>query len=257
MTLGSAASTSLAPPGTYRAFVTTDPGWIRQAQRTRHIAFSADYGGQFASSIAGVDADRYDEFCEHVVIVDEASGVVAGTCRILSPAGAAAAGGRFAEQHFDLSGLTAVDPALMSEVGRTCIHPDHRNGSTISCLWAELGRHTMQSGSRWLTGCVSVPLADGGRRAAAIWSTVAQTYLSPAEYRVRPLLPWHGSTPEPAGGRQQLPALLRFYFLLGARVCGEPGYDASFPCADLYVLIDLEEAGTRFLRRYHQPPRSS
>ena len=169
MTLDSAASQrARTSPGTYIAFVTTDPGWIGQAQRLRHTAFSADYGEQFASSGAGVDADRYDEFCEHVVILDEASGVVARTCRSQSRGRRDGRRPLRRAGHFDLSGLTAVDPSLMSEVGRTYIHPAHRNGSAISCLWAELRPGTaMQSGSRWLSGCLSVPLTDGGQLAAA------------------------------------------------------------------------------------------
>ncbi|MEU2879590.1 GNAT family N-acetyltransferase, partial [Streptomyces sp. NPDC007070] len=56
----------------------------------------------------------------------------------------------------------------------------------------------------------------------------------------------------PAGPapRTELPALLRGYLRLGARVCGEPAHDPDFGVADLYVLLSMRQVNPRYLRHF-------
>jgi putative hemolysin len=42
---------------------------------------------------------------------------------------------------------------------------------------------------------------------------------------------------------------MRGYLRLGARVCGEPAYDADFGVGDFPALLDKRQADTRYLRR--------
>ena len=189
-------------------------------------------------------------FCRHIVVQDVGSGMVVGTYRIIDYEGAKAAGGRFAEQHFDLLGLASIDQPSLAELGRTCVHPGHRNGAVISSMWAEIYRHAVQSGLRTLAGCLSIPLVDDGKLAAATWDAVSPRYLAPPEFRVRPLIPWLDNKVPVPEQRMPLPRLLLGYFRAGAWVCGEPAHDVRFPCVDLLVLIDLERADNRLLRRY-------
>jgi putative hemolysin len=241
---------NLTSPHAYRTFVTDDPRWVEEVQRLRWIVFSAEYGRQFSAATPGLDSDQYDKFCQHIVTLDEESGTVVGTYRILDYEGARAAGGRFAEQHFDLSGLATIEPSSLAELGRSCVHPDHQNGTVISSLWAELYRYTAQCGFRWLGGCLSIPLVDDGKQAASTWDIVSQKYLSPSEYRVRPLIPWLENKVEVPERRMPIPRLLRGYFRAGAWVCGPPAHDVSFPCVDLFVLIDRNRIDARYRQRY-------
>ena len=250
MTSQAIAGGTPASQQAYRTFITDDPAWIERVQRLRWDVFSAEYGDQFTSDTPGRDADRYDKFCRHIVVLEEESGTVVGTYRILDYAGAKAARGRFAEQHFDLSGLASIDQPSLAELGRTCVHPGHRNGAVISSMWAELHRHAVQSGIRQLAGCLSIPLVDGGKLAAATWDAVSPRYLAPPKFRVRPLIPWLDNKVPVPEQRMPLPPLLRGYFRVGAWVCGDPAHDVGFPCVDLFVLIDLERADNRLLRRY-------
>jgi putative hemolysin len=249
MTPGTALSQTRSAISTYQAFVTVNPSWAEAAQRMRHDVFSTDFGVEFPSANSGLDRDQYDEFCEHLVIWHEETDTVAGTCRMLRPERAAAVGGRYSGHLFDLSRLAPIDSSLM-EVSRLCVHPAHRNGAVVSGLWAGIVRHAMQSGSRWLGGCCSVPLADGGELAAVTWNTVSRKYLAPPSFEVRPRVPWRADATGTPARPMALPALLRGYLRLGAWVCGEPAHDAGFRTADLYVLLDLDRADGRYLRRY-------
>ncbi|MEU7407671.1 GNAT family N-acyltransferase, partial [Streptomyces sp. NPDC044948] len=183
---------------------------------------------------------------------EENTGQVVGTYRLLPPERAAVAGRLYAESEFDLAALDPIRPGLV-EVGRSCVHPDHRDGAVIGLVWAGIARYMTDRGHAWLAGCCSLPLADGGALAAATWDRVRNRHLAPEEYRVRPLLPWIPRTAPAAAppvARSGLPALLRGYLRLGAWVCGEPAHDVDFGVADLYVLLPMNRIDPRYLRHF-------
>ncbi|MEU0243477.1 GNAT family N-acyltransferase [Streptomyces sp. NPDC006235] len=220
---------------------------VRAAQRLRHDVFAGELGALLAGSPPGLDVDPFDAYCDHLLVREKTTGQVVGTYRLLPPERAAVAGRLYSESEFDLSSLAGIRPELV-EVGRSCVHPDHRDGAVISLIWAGIARYMVDRGHEWLAGCCSVPLADGGTLASATWDRVSAKHLSPEEYRVRPLLPW---VPGPApAARVELPALLRGYLRLGAWVCGEPAHDPDFGVADLYVLLPMSRVNARYLRHF-------
>ncbi|MDQ0753062.1 putative hemolysin [Streptomyces africanus] len=220
---------------------------VRAAQRLRHDVFAGELGALLAGPQPGLDVDPFDAYCDHLLVREETTGQVVGTYRLLPPERAAVAGRLYSESEFDLGSLAGIRPELV-EVGRSCVHPDHRDGAVISLIWAGIARYMTDRGHEWLAGCCSVPLADGGTLASATWDRVSAKHLSPQEYRVRPLLPW---VPGPAPAtRVELPALLRGYLRLGAWVCGEPAHDPAFGVADLYVLLPMSRVNPRYLRHF-------
>ncbi|MFP8904814.1 hypothetical protein ACLIYN_11050, partial [Streptomyces atacamensis] len=71
-----------------------------------------------------------------------------------------------------------------------CARADaHGDGAVIALMWAGIARYLTRTGHNWLGGCCSLPLADGGATAAAVWAAVAERHLAPAAHRVRPRLP--------------------------------------------------------------------
>ncbi|MDG9701372.1 GNAT family N-acetyltransferase [Streptomyces sp. DH37] len=225
---------------------------VRAAQRLRYEVFAGEMGARLATPEPGLDADPFDAYCDHLLVRERATGEVVGTYRLLPPERARAAGGLYAEGEFELDGLAGLRGDLV-EAGRSCVHPDHRGGAVISLMWAGIARYLTRTGHNWLGGCCSLPLADGGRTAAAVWETVAERHLAPVAYRVRPRLPWRAEGVEQAPGaapRTALPPLLRGYLRLGAKVCGEPAHDPEFGVADLYVLLSLRDTDPRYLRHF-------
>lgn len=182
------------PPGTdgrYSLLLTSDRGLVRDAQRLRHRVFTTEMGATLLGD--GVDEDAFDAFCEHLVVRDDAAGEVVGTYRVLPPDRAAAAGSLYAESEFDLAALAGLRERLV-ETGRSCVHPEHRSGAVVGLVWAGLARYMLLTGHRYLMGCASVPLADGGALAAAVRRRVEGRHLAPVERRVRPhVLPGVGA----------------------------------------------------------------
>ncbi|MDK1342444.1 GNAT family N-acyltransferase [Streptomyces sp. 378] len=236
-----------AAPTRYTVTLARNEEDVRAAQRLRHDVFAGEMGALLSGSQPGLDVDPFDAYCDHLLVREETTGQVVGTYRLLPPERAAVAGRLYSEGEFDLASLDGIRPQLV-EVGRSCVHPGHRDGAVISLIWAGIARYMVERGHEWLAGCCSVPLADGGTLASATWDRVSAKHLSPEEFRVRPLLPW---TPGPApDSRVELPALLRGYLRLGAWVCGEPAHDPDFGVADLYVLLPMSRVNGRYLRHF-------
>ncbi|GKQ39726.1 GNAT family N-acetyltransferase [Streptomyces sp. A012304] len=236
-------------PVRYTVSLARDEADVRAAQRLRHDVFAGEMGALLTSAQPGLDIDPFDAYCDHLLVRDADTGQVVGTYRLLPPERAAVAGRLYSEGEFDLAPLDGIRPGLV-EVGRSCVHPDHRDGAVIGLIWAGIARYMVDHGHEWLAGCCSIPLADGGALAAGAWERVRDKHLAPEEYRVRPLLPWVPRADVPPPARTELPALLRGYLRLGAWVCGEPAHDTDFGVADLYVLLSMRRVNPRYLRHF-------
>ncbi|MBZ9642375.1 GNAT family N-acetyltransferase [Streptomyces sp. PSKA30] len=238
-----------AAPTRYTVTLARDEDDVRAAQKLRHDVFAGEMGALLATPQPGLDIDPFDAYCDHLLVRDTLTGQVVGTYRLLPPERASVAGRLYSEGEFDLTRLDPIRPGLV-EVGRSCVHPDHRDGTVIGLIWAGIARYMVDRGHEWLAGCCSIPLADGGALAAATWDRVQAKNLAPEEYRVQPLLPWAADGVARPAERTELPPLLRGYVRLGAWVCGQPAHDADFGVADLYVLLSMRRVNPRYLRHF-------
>ncbi|MFI8288149.1 GNAT family N-acetyltransferase [Streptomyces sp. NPDC085614] len=245
---GSASRDDGAPPR-YVVTLARDQEDVRAAQRLRHQVFAGELGARLDGPEPGLDVDAFDAYCDHLLVREEETGEIVGTYRLLPPERARIAGRLYSESEFDLTRLAPLRDDLV-EVGRSCVHPAHRNGAVIALIWAGLARYMTRTGHNWLAGCCSIPLADGGALAAATWDTVRTRHLAPEEYWVTPHRLWTPEATARPEGRVELPPLLRGYLRLGARVCGAPAHDVDFGVADLYVLLSLRDTNPRYLRHF-------
>ncbi|GAA2684146.1 MULTISPECIES: GNAT family N-acetyltransferase [Actinosynnema] len=230
----------------YSLLVARDGDEVVAAQRLRHRVFAEEMGAALATPVPGLDIDPFDEFCDHLVVRDDATGEIVGTYRMLPPERAREAGGLYSDTEFDLTALDGLRPQIV-ETGRSCVHPDHRSGAVVSLVWAGIARYMLLSGHSWLVGCASVPLGDGGAHAAGVWDQVSAKNLAPETHRVAPRSPWDVDAVV-RGGRVALPPLLKGYLRLGAWVCGRPAHDPAFGVADLLVLLSMERVDQRYLK---------
>ncbi|MGM1063695.1 GNAT family N-acetyltransferase [Saccharothrix sp. Mg75] len=230
----------------YSLLVARDGAEVAAAQRLRHLVFAEEMGAVLRTPVPGHDVDDFDEHCDHLVVRDDRTGDIVGTYRMLPPERAREAGRLYSDTEFDLSRLAPLRPSMV-ETGRSCVHPDHRNGAVVSLVWAGIARYMLLSGHSWLIGCASVPLHDGGAFAAGVWDVVRTRHLAPEEHRVVPLRAWDVDA-VPRTGKAVLPPLLKGYLRLGAWVCGAPALDADFGVADLPVLLGMDRVDQRYLR---------
>jgi putative hemolysin len=243
----------------YSLVVSTEPAHRIAAQRLRYQVFAAEPGFLVPDDGSGLDADRFDEHCDHLLVRDELTDQFVGCYRMLPP-DAAARIGYYTATEFDISALDAVDRGIV-EMGRACVVPEHRNGSVLSLMWAGILHYLQLTGHRYAMGCVSVPMRSGpgesaGVNVRGVRDFVLARHATEQSRRVRPLRPVvvDGRTLDQldAPARPSIPPLLRGYLRLNARICGEPAHDPDFAVADFVALLDLEQANRRYLERLQQ-----
>ena len=225
---------------------------VREAQRLRYDVFATEMGARLKETIAGHDIDLFDEFCEHLLVRDEATQQVIGTYRVLTPAQAKRIGSTYSDLEFDLTRLRRYRERMV-ELGRSCVHPEHRHGGVIMALWGALAEFMVRNKLDVMIGCASIPMLHqgvvSGEVAASIWHQLKQTHLAGVENQVTPRLAlpveqWEVNTAfEP-------PALIKGYLRLGAKVLGAPAWDPDFNTADLPMLMKINDMPARYRKHF-------
>lgn len=231
---------------------------VRAAQRLRFEVFATEMGATLRTPIPGHDIDLFDDFCEHLLARDVVTQQVIGTYRVLTPVQAKRVGSTYSDTEFDLTRLRSLR-SRMVELGRSCVHADHRHGGVILALWSALTAFMLRNDMDTMIGCASVPLlqhgAVGTRAAASIWHQLQHTHLAPIEVRVTPRLALpvdQLNTPEHAVHAEP-PALVKAYLRLGAKVLGPPAWDPEFNSADLPLLLRVTDIPARYSKHFkHQ-----
>ncbi len=223
---------------------------IRASQALRYQVFATELGATVGGAEHGLDQDHFDQYCQHLLVKESSSGRVISSTRLLLSEQAKLAGGFYSENEFAMSTLYSL-PGRSVEVGRTCVDPGFRQGAAIAVLWSGLADFIKQFEIDYLFGCASIEMDDGGVLVQAIMNNVRQREMSDGKWRVIPKNPL---PPLPEGAQNTvsapLPPLLKAYFRLGAKACGEPCYDADFNCADILVLVDIAKLDSSYARHF-------
>ena len=225
---------------------------VRQAQRLRFDVFAGEMGARLNTPLPGHDIDLFDDYCEHLLVCEAATQQVIGTYRVLTPAQARRVGSTYSDTEFDLVRLRHLRPRMV-ELGRSCVHPEHRHGGVIMALWGALAGFMVRNQLDTMIGCASIPMLHNGvvsgDVAASIWRQLRQQHLATVDCQVRPRLPL---PVEQLDGTLQVepPALIKGYLRLGAKVLGAPAWDPDFNTADLPMLMRIADLPARYRRHF-------
>ncbi len=224
----------------YQLRLARDRADLLAAQTLRFLVFNLELNEGLEASYATCrDADPFDEVCDHLVVEDRATGDIVGTYRVQTGTMAAAHRGFYSAGEFDFSPLASFGAQLV-ELGRACVHSQHRNVGVLSLLWQGVVHYARERGGRYLVGCSSLPTVDPAVGAGA-YSQLMRIHLAPEPWRTRPLPAFHCPLDQIAVEPVRLPRLLSGYFSLGAKICGPPALDREFRTIDFLTVMDLEE----------------
>ncbi len=237
-------------PRTLRLGFTRGVQELAAVQRLRcrvfREAFGAGAGTGEEPSGPGMDRDRYDPFCHHLLVWDGPE-LAAGT-RILTCETAPAAGGFYSEGEFDLSAVLRRSGRVM-EVGRTCVAAAYRTGAAIALLWSGIAGFLLERGYDSLIGCGSISMAPGLGPVRALVREIHARALSEPSLRAYPLdpLPVYDGAPCAACA---MPPLIRAYLRLGARIAGDACLDRELMVADLPIHLARAKVAPRYARHF-------
>lgn len=228
---------------------------MRRAQQLRFEVFNLELGEGLAESYAtGLDIDPFDEFCDHLIVEELATSEIVGTYRLQTGQLAAANLGYYSEREFDFAPYEPLRCETI-ELGRACVHADHRNFNLLHLLWRGIARYAVERNARMLIGCSSIGSQDPAEGADMYQQLKPQLIEPRLRTQPRPEFAvvaggddagglgvqshqtWPGSTPPATADASS--RLLRAYLAIGAKICGPPALDREFGTIDFLTLLDL------------------
>ena len=237
---------------------------IAAAQEVRYRVFYDELGARkdLFQAQDRRDSDRFDPLCDHLLVLDMSlpgpeHRRIVGTYRLLRQESAAATGGFYSDDEFDLRRLIARHPDLrFLELGRSCVLPEYRSKRTIEALWQGIWAYINHYEIDVMTGCASfhgtVPAAHAEAltylahhcRSTPPWDVraVARRYSS------MDLMPVEAVSTKAAIAA--MPPLIKGYLRLGARIGDGCVVDHDFATVDVFVVLPVAAINTRYINYY-------
>lgn len=212
---------------------------LRAAQALRYQVFNVELNeGLEQSHLTGLDEDRFDSVCDHLIVEHLPSGEIVGTYRLQTGHNAAAYFGYYCAQEFAFEVFEPLR-AKVVELGRACVHRQHRNLVVLGLLWKGIADYAQRHGARYLLGCSSITSQDPAVGASA-YADLCRKHLAEPQWRTHPLPAYDCPLGELSVEPVEIPKLLRAYLTLGAKICGPPALDREFKTIDFLTFLDLE-----------------
>ncbi len=233
---------------------------LQAAQRLRYDIFVKELGadGPLVDHSARLEQDRFDQFATHLLLRDlnlPATNNVVGVYRLLSEAGAAAAGQFYCEDEYDLTRLRRSGKRLL-ELGRSCLHPDYRGGAALMHLWRAVSDVVTRDNIDILFGVASFHGTDVTALASPL-SLLQHRHLARPDLRVKVKEPnaqrmdlIAADQVDEAAALREIPALIKAYLRLGGVVGDGAFIDHAFNTTDICLILPTDVITARRRRKF-------
>ena len=212
--------------------------------RLRYRVFNLEMNeGLLKSHLSGKDEDRFDRYCDHLVIYGEASGEPVGTYRLQTLEMAEKNIGFYSATEFDFSRFPEKHIKDGVEIGRACVAKEHRNVKVLFMLWKGLMKYLEMKEKRFLFGGTSLMEQDPLKGWRAFDHLCTHGFMHPEIFVcAQPDFTCgeYSEVPHPLA-KAAVPRLLRAYLNLGARICSEPALDRAFGTINFLTLLDIHD----------------
>lgn len=221
---------------------------VRAAQTLRFMVFNLEMNEGLEDSYKTfLDADQFDNICDHLLVEDSQSGEVVGTYRLQTGKAARSNLGFYSQQEFDFSAFSDIEESIV-ELGRACVRKEHRNLTVLGLLWQGIVKYAQARGCRYLIGCSSISsqdIAEGMR----LFELLSKDHLVSEPFQTSPNPGFECLGDASSGTTLKLPKLLSAYLAVGAKICGKPAIDREFKTIDFLTFMDLENLNIEVARR--------
>ena len=244
---------------------------IREAQALRYKVFYGEMGARPTDEMVAAerDFDRFDTYCDHLLVIDHAEGGeggrVVGTYRLLRQSVAERNGGFYTATEFDVTKLLEY-PGEIMELGRACVDASHRaRATTMQMLWRGIATYCVHYDVKIMFGCASLPGTDPQAVAPPL-SYLHYNHLAPEHLRARALpdryvrmdlLPPREVDAEAAVAEldaratlSALPPLIKGYLRLGGLIGDGAVVDPEFQTTDVCIIVVTDRMTTKYFNHY-------
>ncbi len=189
----------------------------------------------------GLDADRHDALCRHLLVEDAGGALLAAARLRLFPDGRGI-GDSYAAATHDLWRLARF-PAPLLELGRLCLRPGAPEAAALRAAWGLLAQVADAEGVGLLFGCSSFEGADLAPHRPAL-ALLGRDHLAP-----EPWAPGRGAAEtvdlaalEPSADRlaglRATPPLLRSYLAMGGWVGRHAVIDRDLDTVQVFTAVE-------------------
>lgn len=224
--------------------------------KLRHEVFYQEFQN---IDLEGMDFDKFDALFDHLIIIHKNSNKVIGTYRINC---SSFSNQSYTQTEFNLDEVFKLSGPHL-ELGRACIHKDHRKGTVLSLLWRGITDYMNLSGASVLFGCSSLKI-NSAVQAALVYrylfeegALIENIFSSPTKNFQMPNFDicyaafQNGlSESQREEAEKLLPPLLKSYIKFGAKIASEPAFDKDFDCVDLLTVLKKEDMTNSLARRF-------
>jgi putative hemolysin len=265
---GTEFSTAFDPieVGNLVARLAEDDSEIEAAQALRYRVFYEEMSAHPSPEVEAAkrDFDRFDEICDHLLVVDrqrtDLPGGVVGTYRLLRSSVADQNGGFYTADEYDISRIVGI-PGETLELGRSCVEEDYRNRPTMQLLWQSIAQYVFRYDIGLMFGCASMPGTDPQSLSLPL-SYLCHYHLAPPALRPRALderyVDMRLLPEEEIDQRRalaELPPLIKGYLRLGGFVGDGAVVDYDFNTTDVSILVKTDLVTDKYLKHYERKSR--
>lgn len=212
---------------------------------------------RFSGPEQGLDCDRFDNICRHVLVEDLETGTLVACFRFQHLPDGAAIEQSYAAQYYDLSRLQKYNQPLL-EIGRFCIEPRLNDPDILRISLALLTRFVDQYRIGLMFGCASF---EGTQMAPYVdaFALLKHRHLAPEIWKPAPRAPklilyaaeLADVTPDLKQANATMPTLLRSYLVMGGWVSDHAVVDAQLDTLHVFTGVEIAKIPPirkRFLR---------
>ena len=279
------AATDVAAPvpmsfgrkGTLEVLIATTPAEIDAAQALRYHVFYEEMSAipDETTRATRRDADRFDAFCDHLLVIDHAltggdeggpfrPEAVVGCYRLLRQSVANENGGFYTASEFEIEPLLkrAGPDMQFLELGRSCVLPPYRNRPTVELLWHGIANYVASRNLDVMFGCASFETTDPASIAIPL-SYLYHFHMTPDDWHVRALpdrfvemnlLPKDEINPRQAW--RLLPPMIKGYLRAGCYIGDGAVIDRQFGTTDVLILFPVAQISERYATKFGSTPNS-
>ncbi len=257
----------LAVAGSLEVRLAETEAEVEAAQRLRYRVFYEEMSAIPSPAMRDrrSDFDRFDEFCDHMLVVDRAildddgQPVVVGTYRLMRDADAARAGGFYTAGEYDIAPmLTGIaHGSRLLELGRSCVLKSYRaKPASMQLLWRGIVAYVGRFSIDLMFGCASLHGTDAEALALPL-SYLHHYHAIPEGMRVRARpelyvemnrMPKEAIDPKEA--LRTLPPMIKGYVRAGCGIGDGAVVDRQFCTTDVFIYFPVSKIDARYRSRF-------